>query len=310
MTTLAQITMNAGDDIPGSTIKWNLKNNADKFDLVYVVDGNMTDEAWEFYKQFPNVMAISSPWEDSYVKQYQTFADKLIKGEWCLYLDCDEIPSEELMLQFKFGMKWGKVTMVQIPCILHLTEDGKKYYPVEPQPPQDKKETTWTKNIWFKKTDGLHFRHFGSHVIPQQSDGVTVYAHYPYYHMKSLESFVYNDVYQAFLHPEGQGYDPVEAAQFKMFTKQYKTLNEFKKATKEGAWPIPLQKFARSKATIYNRPISRLAWVYYILEGHQNPWSDWQQPSWDDVKKHVLGKESMELFEKNKNEENFIEIIR
>ena len=320
MVTLAQITMNAGDDIPGSTIKYNLKKNAEKFGAVIVVDGNLTDEAREFYKQFPNVMAIDSPWEDSYIKQYEKFAHQLLEGEWCLYLDCDEIPSEELIeacqdsRSFNFINKGDYVHLIKIPCVLHI-KDGDKYYPVEPSPKKDF-TNQWTKNILFRKNDGLHFRHFGSHVIPENTSKRYHYLDKPYYHMKSLESFAYNDVWQAFLSPEGQGYTPVEAAQFKMFTKQYKTTAEFKKATKEGTWPVSLQMFARKKSHVFDRPISRLAWVYYLLEDHIDVWSDaemrnWETGgpmTWDHVKKFVLGKESMELLSENKKMERCIEL--
>ena len=96
MVTLAQITMNAGDDIPGSVIKWNLKNNAKYFDRVIVVDGNLTNRAKEFYSQFKNVEYIDSPWHDSYVDQYRAFTEKLSDGEWCLYLDCDLVVRDDV----------------------------------------------------------------------------------------------------------------------------------------------------------------------------------------------------------------------
>lgn len=300
--------MNAGDGINGSTIKWNLKKNAKHFDRVIVVDGDLTEEAKAFYDSIPNCEYVDSPWKDSYVDQYRAFATLLNEGEWCLYLDCDEVPSESLV-EFCKNHQPSDENMVLLPCVLHITEDGSRYYPAEPQPSQTY-EKQWTKHILFKKTDTLSFRFFGSHVIPTHGAAQkSIYAPHPYYHMKSLESFVYNDVWQAYLHPQGQGYDPVEAARFKMFVRQFKTTQEFKKATKEGKWPAPLIRFAHDHALEFDRPISRLAWVYWILEGHPNIWST---PvgllTWEKVKDHVLSKDSMDRIKQNKEKGNFIEI--
>ena len=308
MITLAQITMNSGDDIPGSTIKWNIRNNAHKFDRVIVVDGNLTDSAKAFYNQFDNIDYLDCPWEDSYVKQYRAFSDCLQNGEWCLYFDCDEAPSEDL-LEYLSKFKPPKdCNMIKLPCVLHITEDGKHYYPAENQPEHEFKGQ-WTKSILFKRTETLQFRHFGSHVLPNHGQSEkSIYIPYPYYHMKSLESFVYNDVYQAFLCPEGQQYTLVEAALFKLFTRQYKTTAEFKKATKEGKWPVTLQKFAKNHAKDFNKPISRLSWVYWILEGNKDNSPIPFDLKWEDVKQYVLGKESMELIKKNKEDEKFIKI--
>lgn len=312
MVVLAQITMNAGDDIPGSIIKWNLKKNFEYFDRILVVDGHLTKEAKDFYEQFKNVEVIDSPWKDSYVAQYEAFADKLQEGEWCLYLDCDETPSKELVNLMHYVAR-GYTNIVRIPCILHITEDNQKYYPVEPRPSL-RYEGQWTKNILFQKNDGLYFRHFGSHVIPENRHGNYDYIHAPYFHMKSLESFAYNDVWQAYLSPEGQGYTPTEAALFRMLTKRYKATQEFKEATKQGKWTAPLMKFASQHSKDFDRPISRLSWVYYLLEKHvyMDSNSNMRGPegalTWDYVKQYVLSKASMDRLNENKNKGNFIEV--
>lgn len=55
MIILAHITMNAGEDIPGSTIKFHLQENAQYFDKVIVIDGNLTEEAKQYYSKFKNL---------------------------------------------------------------------------------------------------------------------------------------------------------------------------------------------------------------------------------------------------------------
>src|SRR5690606_12664462 len=95
------------------------------------------------------------------------------------------------------------------------------------------------------------------------------YLPYAYHHMKSLEGFVYNDVWQAFVFPEGQQYTKAESFKFKIFSSQYKTSDQFKKAAQDGTWPMPLQKFAWENRWETDRPISRLAWVYFVLYGNK-----------------------------------------
>lgn len=306
MTTLCQITMNAGEGIPGSVIKWNLKKHSDKFDRVIVVDGNLTERAKEFYSQFKNVEWVDSPWTDSYVSQYEAWKAKLKEGEWALYLDCDEIAPSNLLKFISGDFKCKDKKLISLPCVLHISEDNHKYYPVENKPTADYRGQ-FVKHILLEKHDDLYFRHFGSHVEPQTRKGLNLYVPEPYYHMKSLESFVYNDVWQAFLSPEGQQYNSVEAACFKLFISKYKTTKEFKEAGANGNWPVPLVKFAWEKRWHVEKPISRLAWTYFLLYGHPFLEED-RNFTWQNVKQFVLGKESMELFEKNKQEGNFIDV--
>jgi hypothetical protein len=304
---LGTMTMRAGLGIPGSTIRWALNNQFKEFKKVVVIDGDMTPEAKAFYAKFPNVLAIDSPWKDSYVTQYRRFADELKNEEWGLWLDDDEICSPELLR----GLSRQVTTfldsgIVKIPCVLHLTDDEKNSFPAEPQPGWivmtqgfGQPPGQWTKSILFKKAPGLDFRWFGSHVIPMNSKMREEYIPTPYYHMKSLESFVYNDVWQAFLSPEGQGYTAVEASKFRILTAQYKNTKDFKHATKNGLWNPALKKFAWDNRTLYNRPISRLAWVYFILEKHSMPESD-SFMDWNNVKQFVLSEESMKIYSEAK----------
>jgi glycosyltransferase involved in cell wall biosynthesis len=300
--TILTMTMGAGKGIPGSTIRYALRHNFSQFERVIVVDGALDEESKEFYGQFKNVQVIDSPWTDSYVSQYQKAIDELKDGDWAIWLDDDEILSEELkkaLLDEKsFEFLGRHVDVIKLPCVLHLTDDGNSYYAAEPEPKKVYKNQ-WTKNIVFKKNEGLWLRHFGSHVIPENKSGRYQYLEFPYFHMKSLESFVYNDVWQAFLSPPGQSYSPEETVKFKMFTACYKSTKEFKTATRKGTWPPTLKKFAWDHRAEYNRPISRLAWVYWILEGHLMPHKD-DSMLWSNVKHHVLSPETMAIYEENK----------
>lgn len=302
---LAQITMNAGSDIPGSVIKYNLKKNAHLFDRVVVVDGHLTEEAVDFYETIPNLEFINSPWEDSYIKQYLAWFNACQDGEWILYLDCDEMPGARLKFFLDEIPYHGGVNdfdIYKLPCVLYLTEDGKTYHPAE-EKPKNEYNGQWTKSILLKKSSNISFRDFGSHVIPE-TYGKYSYLPYEYLHMKSLESFVYNDCTQAFLHPEGQQYNAMEARLFKMFSQCYKSTKQFKDAMKKGAWPAPLKKFAWDHRMDHDRPISRLAWAYYILEGHPMPEMD-DFMEWENVKQYVL---DLKIYNENKKNEKFISL--
>lgn len=309
MTTLAQITMNAGDGIPGSTIKWNIRKNRKHFDRIIVIDGDLTDKAVEFYKKY-DIDYVDSPWRDSYVDQYRAVASKLEDNEWCLYLDDDECPSPDLLQFFKseeYKSYKVKLNMIVLPCVLHITGDGNKFYPAEPLPRREY-SGQWVKKILFKKESSLDFSYGGSHIVPTHKiNEKSIYIPFPYYHMKTLESFVFNDVWQAFLSPEGQHYDPASASMFKVLTRAYKSTKEFKKATQEGSWSPALVNFALKNIYKYNNPISRLGWTYFILYGHKTPNGE-SVPTWDHVKQYVLSKECMQLLDKNIEMNNCIEL--
>lgn len=305
---LAMITMNAGKDIPGSTIMKTLSVYGKYFDRVIVVDGNLSEEARLSYSELENVelTIVDSPWKDSYVDQYRAWSSKVDDEDWVLYLDCDEVPSRELIdfiFSEEFDIKSKECNTFCLPCVLYLRHNS-EYCAAEKEPPKEY-IGQWIKNILVKKDSSLDFKYFGSHVIPnhgQEEKGS--YVPFPYFHMKTLESFVYNDVWQAFLSPEGQQYTPADAKMFKMLTKQYKTTKEFKEATKCGAWPPVLKKFAWDRRWVAGYPVSRLAWVYFILEGNEFLESD-SDFTWETVKNFVLRAESIDVFNKNIGKENF-----
>ncbi len=320
---LGTMTMNAGDDFIDSPFKLLLKDASEDFETIIVFDGNLTEHAKEFYANYKNVLIIDYPWNDSYVQRYERFAKEFLQNEeWGLWLDDDESVSEDLK---NYLLNWPNVivredtkihqqtysnannhVIVRIPCVLALKDvETNNYYAAEPPPPYKRFDNTWVKQILFKKHKDLKFWHEGSHVVPQNSSTIfPLYTEHPYHHLKTLESFVYNDVWQAFLSPEGQGYSPQESALFKALTKQYKSTKEFKKATFEGKWSFPLQRFAYEHRNDYDRPISRLAWVYWTLEQHPYPFPTKDRPLWDFVKQFVLSKESLDIFAENKQKGN------
>lgn len=307
--TVGTMTMGAGKGLFGSPIRWILKEKLKDFKKVVVFDGALDEESKQFYATISNVEVVDMPWDDSYVSRYQKFAEMLENESWGLWFDDDEYPSDQLVSFIKrkdlFPPK--NLNMLYLPCVTLLTEDFKLYAACEEDPGDD--PNVWTKHILFKKTPTLTFWHEGSHVIPThgRQHEASSYVPFHYFHMKSLKSFVYNDVWQAFLSPRGQQYTPGQEKMFKLFTETFENTKDFKKATKEGLWPMNLQKFAMQNMDEVNKPVSRLAWVYWILEGHKYPFSNIKPlPKWEDVKKFVLEEKKTNLFQKNMLEKNYI----
>jgi hypothetical protein len=243
------------------------------FDNIFVCDGDL--RGGSNYPDYATVFDM--PWDDKYIDRYRKTAAATDTGDWVLHLDDDELPSPELLDFLKNRQFDGDMYM--LPCVLHV--DNK---PVEPWP---NKEYTgqWTKNILYKKTEDLSFRFFGSHVIPLQKN--RKYIPYPYFHMKSLSSFVMNDCLQAFVLPQGQGYDPIESKQFGILTSVYKNSLEFRESIEKGTWSPALIKFAWSKRHEFKRPISRLSWAYHLLNNHKMPFDD-NFMKWENVSKYIL----------------------
>ena len=308
---IASITMNAGNGIPGSTIRWALKNQFNRFEKVIIVDGDLTEEAREYYKQFSNVEVVNSPWTDSYVKQYRAWLDRVEEGKWACYYDDDEFSGPALMSFLeKNDWKNDPNYLYYIPCVLNLTEGDGKYYAAE-ELPNKEFAGQWTKSIIVKKEKSLTHNYQGSHVIMYHAqpeiNEKKKYLPYNYIHAKTLKSFVYNDVWQAFLLPEAQHYTPANASKFRMFTSNYATTRDFKSATKNGTWSPPLKKFAWDHRHEFGNPVSRLAWVYHILEGHKMPHEDILM-TWENVKKYVLSPKCMKIYNQNKEMNSYFEI--
>lgn len=306
---LSTFGMNAGLNNDNDILLHNLDKYADAFDKIWVYDGEVTKDSKEFYSKLPgNIEYWDKPWDNNYKDRYEYSSRRAHDGDHILQLDSDETPSPELVqfLDHEFYNLKDKYQMFRLPCILHI-KDGDKFYPVE-LTPDNHYHGQWTKDILYRKNKNLDFRAEGSHVWPYHHylDN-RLYIPHPYYHFKTLEGFIFNDAWQAFSSPEGQRYTQDESYLFRSFVAQFKTIQDFKKATQEGAWPIQLQKFAYTKRKEFNRPISRLSWVYYILYNNKCPFGQFDL-TWEEVRQHVLSPECMKLLDENIKNNNYFKL--
>lgn len=313
MTTLAQLTMNAGEDIPGSVLKWNLESHAKYFDRVLIVDGNLTGDAKAYYNQFDNVTALDSPWKDDHAPQYRRFAEELDDGEWCLYLDDDEAPSKNLciissQLDQILAQAKGNVAnsnIVILPSILYITEDGKRYYRALHRPLlHDPRNGGHTKPVLFKKTATLDFLTSpppSAHVTPTHNAAqAAMYASGGwYYHFKSAEAYIINDCLFALMNPIAERYTPDEAKEFKQCLRDsgIKTIQDFRRATETHSWSDSLIRFAIANKYDYSRPISRLyMWYFEIAHTERTD----HNPDWGVTVERVLAKEWLDTYRSSK----------
>jgi hypothetical protein len=65
-------------------------------DRAVIVIGRRDEDAEAFMKQHDKVSVVYRPWNDSFKEQYQVGLDA-INGGWMLWLDDDELPSQEML---------------------------------------------------------------------------------------------------------------------------------------------------------------------------------------------------------------------
>jgi len=331
---MATITMNAGEDIPGSTLKYNLQMNAKYFDRVIITDGNLTKEAEKYYAQFPNLTIVDRKWEDKFVYQYQAAMQQVTAKEWTFLLDDDEVPCNDLRDWLRFSLRdpaTAQFNAVRVRPALMLAdsreswrdEEGKtwsRYYRCSPLPKEGgevgftrkviRKEPTFT----FLYSEGEYhatpafIQEFGGQQLNAEN---STYIHFPYYHFKTIESYVINDCLNALVSPKGERYTEEEGKTFReILTKDgILTRKDFVAATKAG-WSAELKKFAVDHCHHTDRPISRLYWWYYVLA---HPGEAGNIPggiiSRDDVFKMALGEETWDMYIESRENNDFVEVF-
>ena len=253
-THLAFITNNAGYDIPGSTIRSTIQLFRKDFTSVVVVDGNLTDEAIGFYVD-NQVTMINSPWTGRHVDQYRVRNSCIPNGDWVLALDCDEVPSPELVeLMTDEGIRsrieTEGINIVAIPVQTYWCKHNtNKYYAIEPH--EIDQDNAFRKFIFYKNLETTSFvcdEKLGTHVTPSQGHRTRLAKiPTPYYHMKSPETMLLNiciclmeDIHNP------RGIDPIKLAKITEIGTKYDILNgpKFRRITKAHEWPDELIQFA------------------------------------------------------------------
>lgn len=275
------LTNNAGDDIPGSTLKATIKRCIEKFDSIIVVDGNLTESSKIYYER-SGVNYLNSPWTGKHVDQYMARDKCANPGDWMLALDCDEAPSDDL-INFIQTLRTGRHSTGQIQQIIlpvvtwWCKNNSNIYYRVEPWP-DEKGNAAGHKRILYKiDPDNLFFHtsRTGTHVTPIVRKGASAVISYPYLHFKSPETMAMNasvtimeDIRPIDWVPGSRGFYEEDVVELEQIAKKYGLDSgpEFRKATRRHTWPEELKaffkKFKRSKGTVGICPYL----AYYCIE--------------------------------------------
>lgn len=103
-------------------LKRNLPLIMPYVDRALIITGFRDEEAEAFLISQPNVEVVYRPWDDSFKRQYQAGLDA-INGGWMLWLDDDEVPSEEMLQSLRpiiqhseYATKFDTVSFRCVDC--------------------------------------------------------------------------------------------------------------------------------------------------------------------------------------------------
>lgn len=257
---LTYITMNAGDGIPGSILKWALQTYAPKVDYTVVVDGDLTDQAKEFYKTIPNLRLVDSKWTGRHVDQYYARNNFVDMNDWVLCFDDDEFPSSALLGIGKFFVTHDTpVNIFYSPSVTFMSVDNTdNFWRVQEYPTQED-FLRRSKRLLYKRLPSNYFisSPCGMHVTPTQvkNGRLDEQAHGDprgvFYHMKTIESFIYNECIYNVSNPrhesgpQARQMTEEQEIEFERLVNKYnlKDTKHFLKITKEHSWPEDFKNF-------------------------------------------------------------------
>jgi hypothetical protein len=292
---LGYITMNAGDGIPGSILKWALQNYAHRFDYSVVVDGNLTPEASAFYATIPNLKVIDSPWTGAQLPQYYARENVVDEGDWILALDDDEFPSEGLMnLVDQIDKINEKVNIAYIPSLTYLCVDkSNNFWRVQESPSQE----DWlrrSKRILYKKIKDRNYyisSPCGMHVTPTITDqsrtrsDETPVGHPQafFFHIKTVESFIWNECIYNVSNPrhesgpQARQMTDTQELEFERLVNKYglRNIKHFKELTSSHSWPDDFKNFVYQFKDNLGLAMSKFYYAYeYISHGDLSKTTD------------------------------------
>lgn len=237
------------------------------FDRIVVVNGNPDDEQTISFLEDMDCEIIDRPWDDNFDGAYHAHLDEMNVGDTVLIMDSDEVPSHELLKGVKSLTPWNiEEDMVLIPNILHINDvPTARYQDI----PQEYSQGMFTKPVLFRYDNNkTHAR--GAHVSVIGSK--FTYRPWPYYHLKTAESFVENDVYHMFLDPANQGLSGDEVQRLQGIysslgidskEKLYDLFQKTHPAVMKETMP-DLYSLIVEWAEFIDNPKSRLAWWYFF----------------------------------------------
>jgi len=280
---LTYITMNAGDGIPGSILKFCLNKLHQHVDYCVVVDGNLTPQAKEYYNTIPNIKVVDSPWTGRHVDQYHARNQAIPLGDWVLCMDCDELPSDNLINVGKHLIHNPHLpyNICYSPSITYLAIDSSNTFIRIQEPPTEEDFPRRSKRLLYRRQENNYFisSPCGKHVTPTHVKGnnldeVAVGSKdYIHYHCKTIESFILNECIYVLSNPKHEA-----GPQARLLTQEQentlvdlvakyalKNTSKFIDMTKNGQWPSDFKDFVYQFKHHLGQSMSKFYYLYEFL---------------------------------------------
>lgn len=274
-------TMNAGEDVAGSVLKWAVDKYIDDFDGIVIVDGRMTKEAQTYYDTLPSKVRVKdNPWRDSHLLQYKARMSMIEEGDWIFMPDDDEIPSQEFLGFLDYDLRkdtrgiGSRMKILGVPSIVCITEDWKErdktYYIADPHPTQ-RGDKYFTRNMLAKQCPEITYHHVNNFhcetMVPQSDEPEMGRITAPIYHLKAAYTYIVNDCVNAFVSPENERYPPEQADRFRRLLQVdgIDSMQKLRDVTIAGEWSREMKQFAIDNHGYKDMPISRLYYWYFVM---------------------------------------------
>jgi hypothetical protein len=184
------------------------------FDAIHIMDTGSTDRTHELASQSSGINYFHwDRWEHGWGDAYDCVRQDVPAGEWFVYLDSDELPSQYMLdhiLESVARIEREGYGQARIPNVLHV--DGKRLGPPAWKLPRTPEEFVgsecWTKPIICRNGPWLEVENFGMHASYLNTEQPMVYLPLYYCHHKHRAQIDASIAMCSFLMPESYSIPP------------------------------------------------------------------------------------------------------
>lgn len=310
---LGLATMNAGINMPGSSLVNLITKSKKSFDRIICIDGNLEQNGIDLYRSL-DIDYYSSPWTGSLKAQYSLLLSHLEPGDLWVMLDDDEAPSEGLLSLLPSLKEDNQFKYYATPRITCFSEDGYNFYMGEQIPTRTNSHgdgIATPRTHIYKITSDLQMMASpaGRHVVPYYNDSNPAYiCNGSAYHMhfKAPELYVYNDCVKALFDHDIKDPDIEHEYRKMMHNNKITDGTSFLRVTKEGTVDTAFTDFCVKYMT-HGAPEGRLfIWYYNICHPKLNPFPD---QDWTASLKLVLNRNWRKTYIANRDSYHCTQVV-